>query len=212
MLCSTEIGFPVASTILVRRMSTRESAGYDTCYNYLDKISFLHPSLTVLVAVIGRHHYFNKFTSFSCGGCGTLLSCRTECLHIRPWGKKFLNQDAGTFSKMIPYRRLVPTFKSCVFSVARPVASTSYVMQRRGLISSVPRRAGMVETGEQASSGAMDEDSEFREILTQQRGNDTGPTSYRQFLEEIGYKYKLAAPGLWLGNKVVEFVSWLLCR
>jgi len=113
---------------------------------------------------------------------------------------------------MFPYRRLAPTFKSCLVSVARPIASTSNVMQRRGLIFSVPRRAELpstaaLEAGEQASSDAVDEDNEFRELMTQQRGNDTGPASYRQFLEEIGHKYKFAAPQLWLGNKVVEFVS-----
>ena len=112
---------------------------------------------------------------------------------------------------MFPYRRLAPGFKPCLLSVARPVASTSYVMQRRGLMSSVPRcteppSTTSVEAGEHASRGAMDEDNQFREMMTQQ-GNDTGPASYRQFLDEIGSKYKFAAPGLWLGDKVVEFVS-----
>ncbi|KAF8808017.1 hypothetical protein BYT27DRAFT_7190108 [Phlegmacium glaucopus] len=107
---------------------------------------------------------------------------------------------------MFPYRRLAPAFKSCLLSVARPVASTSHVMQRRGLISSVPRRAEppsttSAEAREQASNEAEDEDNEFRELMTQQRGNESGPASYRQFLEEIGHKYKFSAPQLWLGNK-----------
>lgn len=109
---------------------------------------------------------------------------------------------------MLPYRRLASTFKSCLLPV-RPIASTSNVMQRRGLISSVPRRAEppSATSVEQATGDTVDEDNEFRDMMTQQRGNDTGPSSYRQFLEEMGHKYKFASPQLWLGNKVVEFVS-----
>ena len=51
---------------------------------------------------------------------------------------------------------------------------------------------------------ANDEEGDFQNMLTQR---DSGPASYRQFLEEIGYKYKFASPQLWLGDKVVEFVS-----
>ena len=112
---------------------------------------------------------------------------------------------------MFPYRRLASTFKSCVFSVARPVASASNVMQHRGLISSAPRRAELPssptsDVGEQASNDSVDEDMDLSDLMTEQRGNDTGPASYRQFLEEIGYKYKFASPQRWLGNRIVEFV------
>lgn len=98
---------------------------------------------------------------------------------------------------MLPYLRLAPTFKPF---------SASNMMR---LISSTPRRAKppsstTLDAREQASND--EEDTEFRDMMTQQ-GNDTGPASYRQFLEEIGHRYKFASPQLWLGNKVVEFVS-----
>lgn len=126
---------------------------------------------------------------------------------------------------MLPYRRLVPT----LFFVAKPVTGPSNVVRRRGLIFSAPRRATppptppttpttpttppptpptppptTVDAEEQA---AVAGNAEFANVISQQRGDDTGPASYRQFLEEIGYKYKFASPRLWIGNEVVEFVS-----
>ena len=113
--------------------------------------------------------------------------------------------------QMFSYRRLVPTLKSCLLSGARPVASTSNVVQRRGLVSSVPRRAEPSpvtpvegEGGEEQVSN-NDMDTNLSNLMTQ--GDETGPASYRQFLEEIGYKYKFASPQQWLGNEVVESVS-----
>jgi hypothetical protein len=89
---------------------------------------------------------------------------------------------------MLPYRRLAPAFKSCLFSVSRPITS------------SVPRRA------ESSSPTTLDTtlNDEEQDMLTRR---DSGPASYKQFLEEIGYRYKFASPQLWLGDKVVEFVS-----
>lgn len=107
----------------------------------------------------------------------------------------------ATFLQMFCYRRLAPTFKSCLLAMSRPVASTSNVIQRRGLISSTT----VMDAGEQVSNSTTDEDDQFGNIMNQQQGND-GPSSYRQFLEEIGYKYKFASPQKWLGNEVVEFV------
>lgn len=86
------------------------------------------------------------------------------------------------------------------------------MMQHRGFISSAPRYAKppsstALDVGEQASNDAVDEDTaSFSEMMTQQQAG-SGPASYRQFLEEIGHKYKFASPQLWLGNNVVESIS-----
>lgn len=94
---------------------------------------------------------------------------------------------------MLPFRRLVPAFKSCLFSVSRPITS------------SVPRR---VESSSPTALDTEEEDplasDDFQDTMSER---DSGPASYKQFLEDIGYKYKYASPQLWLGNKVVEFVS-----
>jgi hypothetical protein len=85
-------------------------------------------------------------------------------------------------------------------------------MQHRGFISSASRHAEppsstAFDVEEQALNDAVDEDTDsFSEIMTHQQAG-TGPASYRQFLEEIGNKYKFASPQLWLGNNVVESIS-----
>ena len=94
---------------------------------------------------------------------------------------------------MLPYRCLAPAFK-CLFSISRPI--TSSVLRRTE--SSSPTT---LDAEEQAPN---DEEEDFQDVLTQR---DSGPASYRQFLEDIGYKYKFASPQLWLGGKVVEFAS-----
>ena len=98
---------------------------------------------------------------------------------------------------MLPYRRLAPVFKSYLFSVSRPITS------------SVPRRAEpssptTSDTEEQTWNDEEEDLGDFQNMLTQR---DSGPTSYKKFLDEIGYKYKFASPQLWLGGKVVEFAS-----
>lgn len=95
---------------------------------------------------------------------------------------------------MLPYRRLAPAFRSCLFSISRPF--TSSVLRRAELSSPTT-----LDAREQAPN---EEEEDYQDMLTQR---DSGPASYRQFLEDIGYKYKFASPQLWLGNKVVEFVS-----
>ena len=100
---------------------------------------------------------------------------------------------------MLPYRRLAPVFKSYLFSVSRPISS------------SVPRRAeSSSPTTFDTEEEPNDEDGDLEEDMLTQR--DGGPASYRQFLEEIGHKYKFASPQLWLGDKVVEFVPQPPCR
>ena len=96
---------------------------------------------------------------------------------------------------MLPYRHLASTFKSCLFSVSRPITS------------SVSRRAesSSPTTLEAEEQSPIDEERGYQDMLTQRGG---GPASYKQFLEEIGHKYKFASPQLWLGGKVVEFVSY----
>ena len=102
---------------------------------------------------------------------------------------------------MLPYRRLASAFKSCLFSISRPI--TSSIPRRTESSSPTTLDTGelTLDIGEQA---ANDEEGDFQNMVTQR---DSGPASYRQFLEEIGYKYKFASPQLWLGDKVVEFVS-----
>lgn len=94
---------------------------------------------------------------------------------------------------MLPFRRLAPAFK-CLFSVSRPITS------------SVPRRveSSSTTTFNTEEQEQDDEEGNVQDMLTQR---ESGPESYRQFLEEIGSRYKFASPQQWLGNKVVEFVS-----
>ena len=95
------------------------------------------------------------------------------------------------YFQMLPFRRLAPAFKSCLLSVSRPITSSVH----RRAESSPPSTLEIEED---------DEEDDFQDILTQR---ESGPASYRQFLEQIGDEYKFAAPQLWLGDKVVEFVS-----
>jgi hypothetical protein len=94
--------------------------------------------------------------------------------------------------QMLSFRRLSPAFR-CLFSISRPITS------------SVPRRA------EPSSSTTWDTEEQVQEGNVQdmlsKRESASGPTSYKQFLEDIGYKYKFSSPQRWLGVKVVEFVS-----
>lgn len=94
---------------------------------------------------------------------------------------------------MLPFRRLAPAFR-CLFSVSRPISS------------SVCRRneSTTLNADEQEQEQDDDEEGDIQEALTER---NSGPASYKQFLEEIGYRYKFASPQQWLGGKVVEFVS-----
>jgi hypothetical protein len=97
---------------------------------------------------------------------------------------------------MLPYRRLAPAFKSCLFSVSRPITS------------SVPCRAKLSSpTTLDTEVEGHDAERENNDIMNQRGTSTSGPDSYRQFLDEIGLKYKFASPQLWLGRNVVEFVS-----
>ena len=93
--------------------------------------------------------------------------------------------------QMLPFRRLAPVFK-CLLSVSRPITS------------SVHRRAEFSSPEEQEQE-PYDDEQERGDVLTER--DTVGPASYRQFLEEIGHRYRFASPQKWLGNSVVEFVS-----
>lgn len=95
---------------------------------------------------------------------------------------------------MLAFRRLAPAFK-CLFSVSRPI--TSSASRRAELTSSTT-----LDTEEQEQED--DEEGDIQDMLTERDGS---PESYRQFLENIGCRYKFASPQQWLGNKIVEFVS-----
>jgi hypothetical protein len=97
--------------------------------------------------------------------------------------------------QMLPFRRLAPVFK-CLFSVSRPI--TSSVHRRAEASSSTTLDTEEPEQFEEREEG------DIQDMLSQRA---SGPASYRQFLEEIGYRYKSASPQQWLGNTVVEFVS-----
>ena len=92
---------------------------------------------------------------------------------------------------MLAFRRLAPAFK-CLFSVSRPITT------------SVPRRTESSSSTTEEQEQEDDEEGDVQDMLTER---SSGPASYKQFLEEIGCRYKFASPQKWLGIKVVEFIS-----
>lgn len=90
------------------------------------------------------------------------------------------------------------TFKPCLRSLIRPVASTSTALPRRAISASAPhsaRRGPPLPEPETATE-------ELDEAMTTEGDSERSniPTSYKEFMEKIGYKYQYAKPQQYLGE------------
>lgn len=90
-------------------------------------------------------------------------------------------------------------FKPCLRSLTRPVASTSTALPGRAISASAPysARRGPLPEPETVTE-------ELDEAMTTEGGGERSnvPTSYKEFMEKIGYKYQYAKPQQYLGETV----------
>ncbi|KDR85582.1 hypothetical protein GALMADRAFT_218678 [Galerina marginata CBS 339.88] len=96
---------------------------------------------------------------------------------------------------MLPH--LSPCLKPCLRSLSRPLASTSFSVQRRGIFSSLPRRARLIPGPD--ADPEQEPESEFEEMSSQAEGErEKQPSTYKEFIEKIGNRYQYAQPQQWL--------------
>lgn len=99
------------------------------------------------------------------------------------------------------HRHLSSSLRPCLRPLSRPLASTSSVIRRRGIASSLSRRAESPAAFEETSNETTDEDL----LLQPDADSSAGPASYREFMEKIGHRFQYASPLAYLGD-TVEFV------
>jgi hypothetical protein len=92
------------------------------------------------------------------------------------------------------------TFKPCLRSLTRPVASTSTALPWRAISASAPhsaRRGPPLPEPETVTE-------ELDEAMTTEGDGERSniPTSYKEFMDKIGYKYQYAKPQQYLGETV----------
>ncbi|KAF9532089.1 eukaryotic mitochondrial regulator protein-domain-containing protein [Crepidotus variabilis] len=86
--------------------------------------------------------------------------------------------------------RLVSAFRACNGGLRRPSV--------RAISTSLPRRAAELPTDKDAPSSEPEIDA----ITVTAEESTEAPKSYRDFMNKIGYQYRLAEPRNWLGGHV----------
>ncbi|KIM47635.1 hypothetical protein M413DRAFT_22264 [Hebeloma cylindrosporum] len=93
---------------------------------------------------------------------------------------------------------LSSTFHPCLRSLARPVASTSTALPRRAISASAPHSARRGPPIPEPDTPTEELDVTMTTEGSGERSNN--PTSYKEFMEKMGYKYQYAKPQHYLGE------------
>ena len=100
--------------------------------------------------------------------------------------------------------KLSSAFGPCLRSLTRPVASTS--IPRRAISASAPHNARYSTPlpEPETAIGEPDEDMKIDEAMATEGNGERSdiPTSYKEFLEKVGEKYRYAKPQHYLGATV----------
>ena len=108
---------------------------------------------------------------------------------------------------MLAHHRLSSSLRTCLRPFPRPLASTSKAAQLRQIASSPPhkyaRPSGPILAENESSE--VDEDILSDPDLAGELAGDSAATSYRDFMQKIGNKFRYAEPLTYLGD-TVEFV------
>lgn len=114
---------------------------------------------------------------------------------------------------MLAHHRLSSSLRTCLRPFPRPLASTSKANQPRWIASSPPHKyagpPGPILAENEFSD--VDEDLLSDPELTGETAGDSKPTSYRDFMQNIGSKFRYAEPLTYLGETVEFVFSNMFC-
>ncbi|CAA7268041.1 unnamed protein product [Cyclocybe aegerita] len=84
-------------------------------------------------------------------------------------------------------------------AASRPVASSSCILQKRTIVSSLPRR-NEANVESEATGTEMDFE-DMDDLMGSPQSEGSEPANYREFMEKIGHKYRYASPRRYLGEQ-----------